>query len=141
MEGRQVDFVQGALRDVRHVVVAPALRGAVGHEVLGGCQHGVVRAQVAALEATHARGRQLRAQVRIFAASLHDAAPARIARNVDHGRVGPVQPVRGGLDGRQSRRALDQGCVPATGLADGHRENRAEAVNHVMRKQQRYAHA
>ena len=61
---------------------------------------------VAALEAAHLGDGHARAEVRILARAFDDAAPARIARDVDHGREGPVQSRRRWpLRPRRARRA------------------------------------
>ena len=70
-----------------------------GHE-RAGPQH------VAALVAAHLRHGHARAEIGVFARAFDDAAPARIARDVDHGREGPVQARRGGFLGGDARGAL-----------------------------------
>ncbi|MNV21021.1 hypothetical protein D3C71_1119450 [compost metagenome] len=138
-ERRQVDLAQRALGDFARVVVEPALGRAVGREVLGRGQHRVGVREVAALEAAHARRRELARQVRVFAHAFEAAAPARVARDVDHGREGPAKAVGRGLDRRRARRALGQRGLPARGLGQRHREDGAKAVDHVGAEDQRNA--
>ena len=109
--------------------------------MLGG-GHQCARPQgVAALVAGHLRHRHARAEVGIFTRALDDAAPARITRDVDHGREGPVQSRRGGFLGCDTRRALLRLGRPGRSHGQWHRENGSIAVHHVHGEQQRDAQA
>ena len=85
------------------------------------------------------RHRHARAQVGILARAFDDAAPARIARDVDHRREGPVQAGGRGLLGGDARGALRALRRPASRHRQRHREDRAVAVDHVHGEQQRDA--
>ena len=61
----------------------------------------VGRAVVGALRRLHARGREHGAEVRILAAALRDATPARLVRDVDHRRVRLLEPDGGRLAGAE----------------------------------------
>ena len=89
-ERRQVDVAQLALGDVYLVVVAPAQRGAVTDVVLRPRDDTIGGADGRALEAAHLRRGHRSAQVGILPGALDDAAPARIAGDVDHRRERPV---------------------------------------------------
>jgi hypothetical protein len=107
--------------------------------MLGG-GHQCARPQgVAALVAGHLRHRHARAEVGIFTRALDDAAPARITRDVDHGREGPVQSRRGGFLGGDARGALLRLGRPARRHREWHGKNRPISVHHVHGKQQRDA--
>ena len=67
------------------------------------------------------------------------AAPARVAGDVDHRREGPVQARGAGLARGDAGGALGVGRVPARRHRERDREDRAVAVDHVHREQQRDA--
>ena len=138
-EGRQHDVAQGLLREVGGVVVATTFGEAVACEVLGAGGDGVEGAQVGALEAAHPCFGDSGAEVRILAGPLHDPAPARVARDVDHRREGPVDAGGGGLGGGDPRRALDRLEIPAGGFTQRDREYGLVAVDHVVAEDQRDA--
>ena len=95
------------------------------------------RGRVVALEAADAGPGHDRSEVGILAGSLRDPPPAGVAGDVDHGGEGPLQPGGGGLGRGDPRRSLDGRRVPATRLAQGDREDRAVAVDHVEAEEQR----
>jgi len=138
-ERRQEDFAERAPRKVHGVVIAPGLRRAVAHVVLGRGKERARIAQVVALKAFYAGARHHRRQVRILAEALHDAPPARLARHVQHGRKRPMHAGSGRLCRAHPRGAARHRRVPAARHRQRHREDRAEAVHHVVGKQQRNA--
>ena len=139
LERRQVDVPQLGVREVHLVVVAAAERPAVPREVLGPGDHALGRPEPLALEAAHLGGADGRAEERVLACALDDAAPARVARDVDHRREGPVDADRPGLPGGDGLPALDDVRVPRRRHRDRHREDRAQAVDHVEAEQRRDA--
>ncbi|GJD86499.1 hypothetical protein HPGCJGGD_4406 [Methylobacterium haplocladii] len=132
-ERRQVRIVEFGRRHPGHVVVAPAIDGAVAGEVL---ERGGDAAVAKPLDL--GRG-ELAGEPGILAEPLDDAAPAQVARHVGHRRERPVDARGQGLAGSRS------GCTPheigieARRHADRQREHRAVAVNDVQRDQQRDA--
>jgi hypothetical protein len=96
---------------------------------------------VAALVAADLRHGHTRAEIRVLAGALDDAAPARIARDVDHRCEGPVQPGRSGLLGGDTRGALFGFRSPGGRQRQRHGEDGPVAVHHVHGKQQRDAQA
>ncbi len=97
--GGKYDVPQLGVGEVDLVVVAAAERGAVAGEVLGTGDDPLGRAELAALEAADLGRRDRRAEVRILAGALDDAAPARVAGDVDHRRERPVDADRPRLAG------------------------------------------
>ena len=97
LERRQVEVPQPLLGQVGRVVVTAALRLAVGREMLGAGHQLVRRAVVGPLDRLDPRSRQHRVQVRILAGGLSDPAPARLVRDVDHRRIGLLEPDHGRL--------------------------------------------
>ena len=87
LERRQVEVAQPLLGHVGRVVLTAALGLAVGGEVLDARHDLVGRRVVGALRGLDARGREDRAEVRVLAGGLGDAAPARLVGDVDHRAV------------------------------------------------------
>ena len=96
-------------------------------------------AEIVALEAAHLGLGDARGEPGIFARPFDDAAPARIARHVEHRREGHGEAVGRRLDGRLARRALPDRRVERRGLGERHREHRAVAVDDVEADHQRNA--
>ena len=136
-ERREVDGAQGLLREVHGIVIAAPLRRAVGDPVLGAGEDPIAGRGIVPLEPADAGPSHDGPQVRILARPLHDPPPAGIAGDVDHGGEGPLQSGGGGLGRGDPRRSLDGRRVPATGLPQGDREDRAVAVDHVEAEEQR----
>ena len=138
-ERREVGVPQLGVGEVDLVVVTPAERGAVPREVLGPGDDAVGSAEPLALEAPHLGDRHRRAEVRVLAGALDDAAPARVAGDVDHRREGPVDADRPRLP-RGDRLAAGDGVrVPRGRHRDRHRQDRPEPVDDVEREQRRDA--
>ena len=138
-ERREVDVPQLGVRDVGFFVVATAARRAVPGEVLRPGEHAF--GTELALEPTNLRSGDGSAEHRVFARALDDAPPARIARDVDHGREGPVDADRTSLARGRSLRRFDGPRRPARGERDRHGENRAQPVDDVEAEDQRDAEA
>src|SRR6185312_181018 len=114
-------------------------RGAVAGEVLRPGQH-ALSAEVA-LEAAHLRCRDCSPEYRVFARPLDDAPPARIARDVDHRREGPVDAESASLARGGGLGGLDGLRRPARGERDRYGEDRSHAVDHVEAEDQRDSEA
>ncbi len=108
VEGRQVHLAELRLGDVGGVVVLARLGRSIADEVLGAGRDAIGRGRIRPLEAAHHGRPQHGDVVRSLAGALGDPTPARIARDVDHRREGPVDAVLGGLGGGRRRRRLDQ---------------------------------
>ena len=130
LEGRQVDVTELALCKVRAVVVASALAGAVSHEMLdtGGHGGGV---QLQSLVAAHHGFRHAGVKVSVFSTAFRDAAPAGVARYVQHGREGPPDTLCGCFQGSHPGSCLYQGGVKGGGQSQRDWKYRVETVNHV----------
>ena len=130
LERRQVDLAHRALGDLCLVVVATRLGAAVAGEVLRGGEDRL-------LEAADARGGHHRAKIWILTRTLGDATPARVARDVNHRRVGPVDPERRGFLSRRARGRFRGIGIERARFAERDREDRAIAMDHIEAKEQR----
>ena len=112
-ERREEDFAQDPLGDVRGSDIGAALRLAMAGHVLERGEHvaGGERQRVA-LEAAHRGDAQLADEVRVFAVGFLDAAPARIARHVDHRRQHLVRTARARFSRRDRQHARDAAPDP-----------------------------
>ena len=135
LEGRQVDVAQLVFRQEGAVVVAPALGGAVAHEVLDARRHRG-RVPLRALVAAHHGLAHPGVQPGVLAAAFRHAAPAGVAGDVEHRREGPADALRRRLDGGHAGALLHQRRVEGRGEAQRDRENRMETVDHVASNQQ-----
>jgi hypothetical protein len=131
LEGREVEVAQVGRGDVGGVVVAPALRGAVAHEVLGGGGHS------AGMKSLHPRRGENGAEMGILAEALHEAPPAHVAGEVGHGGVGPVDAHIGGLERLPFGGKPRDARAERRGFGQRHRKLGAEAVQHVEAEQER----
>ena len=136
MKRHQVHVPHQLLGDVRPVIVSAPLGRAVAREMLHARDH-AERPEGVALEAAHLGACHGGAEVGIFAAALLDAPPARIARDVDHGREGPADPDALRLARREGLRRFFHRRIPGRRHAERDREDRAIAVDHVEAEQQR----
>jgi len=89
------------------------------------------------LKAAHPRGSHQRAEIGILTRAFGDPAPARIARDVYHRRVRPVDAKRRGLLSRRTRRRLGGVGIERPRFRERNREDGAIAVDHVEAEQQR----
>ena len=96
-----------------------------------------VRRQVVALIALHRGDAHHSVQIGVFAVTFGHAAPAGVARHIDHRREGPMHARKPRLARRDAARLPDQRLVPRTSLSQRNRENRAVAVDHVETAQDR----
>ncbi len=105
--------------------------------MLGAGDDAVGRAIVRALKPTDSRARQSRAEVRVFAGAFDDAAPTRVARDVEHRGESPVDSGGPRLGGGDGGGALDARGVPTARLGERDGEDGAVAVNHVEAEDER----
>ena len=99
LEGRQVDLVKLAPRDVHRGVFPSRRDRPIGAEVLGRGAERRGRRQIVVLEAPHLGPGVERPQPGVFAEAFGDPSPAWIAGHVEHGREGQGDAVGRGLDG------------------------------------------
>ena len=92
LERREVDIAQRTFGDIDGVVVAACLGCPVSGKVFRGCQNRVDGFQIVALVAMYACLGDFAAKVDIFPGAFRNAAPAGIARHIDHGGECPVYP-------------------------------------------------
>ena len=130
-ERRQVDLAKRALRHVHGVVVPPAFRRSVGDVVLRAGGNGIGRVQPRAFVSAHVGAGNRGAKVGVFARAFHNAAPAGIAGDIDHGGEGPPDAGRRGFASGHARRALDQIRVPSGSHSERYRERGSVTVDHV----------
>ena len=135
-ERRQVEFAQPLVGDVHRIVVAAALGGSVAREMLRTGEDGVRRREVIALKSPDTGPGDVRPEVGVLPRSLHDAAPAGIACDVDHRGESPLQTRCRGFDGGHPGRGFDGRHVPRTALGQRHGRNGLVAVDHVQREDQ-----
>ena len=135
LKRRQNPVVQRVGAVVGRVVVASGDPKSISSEVLQTGRKGRGVAQVGTLKTVHTRFGDARTEVGIFARTLHNAAPARVAADVDHGRKGPVDAVGRSLAGGSSGGILYRLHVPARGFGERNRRKRLVAVDHIQAKQ------
>ena len=138
-EGRQVDVAQLPFGQVGRIVVPAALAGSVAHEVLGACGDGGRVVRTFALISSYHGGSHGRGQTGILACRFGDAAPARVARDVEHRREGPADAGGRSLDGCDAGPLFDQCGVERCGLSERNGKDGAESVDHVAGDQKRNA--
>ena len=139
--GWQVVLVHAQRAHVDHVVVAAAFDRAVQREMLDAGHDAVGARRRRALVALDGGPRDARDEIGVLAEAFRGAAPARIARDVDHGREGHVQAVGGGFDRGHARGAFDGAHVPARSQAQADGEDGPVAVHDVIGEEQRDAQA
>ncbi len=106
MEGREVDVPELLVGDVGLFVVAAAGGSAVAGEVLDAGHDVIGCAEVGALESFDLGFGHAGAEEGIFAGAFHDAAPAGITGDVDHGSEGPLDAGGAGFAGGHRLRAF-----------------------------------
>ena len=109
--------------------------------MLGGGRQAVGCREVRALKAAHLGFCEPRGEPRVLAGTLGDPAPARVARHVQHRRVGHGEPVGGRLRRRDPSRPLPQVRVERPHLGERQREDGAVAMNDIHDEEQRNAEA
>ena len=102
-EWRKIDLSQCSFGDFGSVVVTTRLSGAIADPVFSAGENSVRRAVVRSLKATHASSRHERSEVGIFARAFDNAAPTRVARDVDHGCKRPMHACGPGFGGGNAR--------------------------------------
>ena len=84
LERRQIDVAKQPGRNIAGIIVAASLRRAIAGEMLRRRHDRIGRGQIVPLESLHLRHRHCAAQIGVLARALDDAAPARIAGDVEH---------------------------------------------------------
>jgi len=141
VEGREVDVVELCVGDVGGVVVTPALRCSITRKVFEAGEHVVRGADSWTLEAADLGAGDGGAEVGIFSGAFHDAAPARIAGDVEHGGEGPVDADRTGFSSGDGLGALYCLRIPGRGHGERDRKDGAEAVDDVEPEDERNVQA
>ena len=95
----------------------------------------MVRRSRRTLKSQHLSASHGRAEIRIFARAFHHAAPARIARNVDHRAERPRNASSPRLACSHSLRRLHHFWIPRRCHRNGYRKNRVIPVDHVETEQ------
>ena len=131
LERRQVEVAQRGLGHVGGVVLAAALRGTVGGEVLDTGGHLVRRRVVAALVTLDPGRGERRTEVRVLAAALGDPAPAWFVRDVHHRAVDLLEPHGRRLAGADGGVGLGDRRVERAGRAERDGEHRPVPVDGV----------
>ena len=118
------------------VLMPPSCEPWRGEVLEGGEDLARAERQAAALVAADGGDAELADEERILAVGLLDAAPARIARQVDHRRQHDLAAAGPRFLGGDGHRALDQRRVPGGAEAERHREVRRlrgdEAVQRLL---------
>ena len=137
LERRQVEVAQPGLGHVGGVVVTATLGLAVGDVVLHARDDLVRSAVVRALGTLDAGGRHHRAEVRVLARTLDDAAPPGLVGDVHHWAVDLLEALDGGLLRADHGVGLRDVRVEGTRGTERHGEDRAIAVDGVVGEEDR----
>ncbi len=135
-ERRQVDFLQRAVGDIDGSVVAAGHGRAVCDKMLGVRGNAGKTAPLQA--ANFCRGEE-RPDQRVLARPLGDAAPARIARYVEHRCEGEIEAGLGGFRRGMARRLLPQSRVERARLSKRNGKDRAKTVHDIEAEEERDA--
>ena len=93
--------------------------------------------QAIALEAAHLGYGELRDDPRVFAGALSDPSPARIARDIEHGREGHTDAVGGCLDRRRAGARFPQARFEGSRFGERDWENGSMPMQNVEAGQKR----
>ncbi len=135
--GRQIDFAQSALGQVDGIVVETRFGRSVSGKMLGGRQEMLIGLEVGALESLDSRRREQATEQNVLAPALHAAAPALVARNVDHRREVPVDAGASRFERSDLCGAARELGLEARNLGQRHREDGPMAVDDVGGEDQR----
>ncbi len=136
-EWRQIYVPHQLFRNVRRVIVAPAICSAVPSEMFHTCQYVVRPADLWALEPEHLRAGHGCSQVRIFSCAFHHATPASVASNVHHRAESPCNACGPGFSCGHTLRSFHHLWVPRGSHRDRVRKNRVIPVDHIEPEQNR----
>ena len=134
---RQIDFAQSPFGHVDRVVVEPAFSAAISREMLDAGEHAFARPKVIALKALDSRSGEQLSEEHVLAAALDPAAPALVARDVDHRRKGPVDARSGRFESGRRGGSPRQVRFEAGDFGERDREDRAMAMDDVRGEDQR----
>ncbi len=119
-------FAQHAFGDVGRSAVHTGFRLAMADEMLQRSEDVFLVAEIAiALEAAYGRDAEARDEIRVFAVSLFDAAPARLSRHIDDRRQSVMRAAQSGFVRCHREELLDQVRVERGAQRDRLREARA----------------
>ena len=139
LERRQHHIVHAVGAQIDGVIVAPAFGEAVAGEMLGAGHHAVGQRQIGLLVTLdHGLG-ESRAQQRVFARAFGAAAPARVARDVEHRRPGERNAGGRRFARGNTRATAHEVHVEGTGERQRQRKDGAVAVDHVEGEDERNA--
>ena len=136
LKGGQVDIAQLFLRNPCGVIVSACLRSTIASKVFGTSRNGSGLTEVVGLIATCHGLAQNSGEIGVFAKRFGNASPTGVATDVQHGREGPADAHRRGLDSCHTCATLHNVGVPSGGLTQGDGEDCAEAMDYVARKDQ-----
>ena len=137
-ELRQIKISQRVFGNFRRVVIASAFRRTVTDKMFETRDHAICVCNICSLKTAHARRRIKRAEIRIFAETFRDAAPARVARQIYHRRKSPIHAGGRRFARGDGLRLLKQFRFPRARLRQRNRKRRAEAVDDVVPENQRH---
>ena len=140
-EWRQINLVHGPGGHIHGAVIAPGRDHPISGEMLGGGGNGGRPAKARPLKPADFCFAEAGTKPGVFAGAFHHAAPARIARHIEHRRKSERYPGRFCLDGGCPRRCLPKVWVHRGGFRKRHRKDNLVAVQHVQREQERNAKA
>ena len=135
----QIEIAQRVIGNLGGVVIASALRSAVTNVVFEAGDDAIRRGDIGALETAHGGGGVESTQPRIFTEAFRNAAPARIAREVDHRREGPIDADGRGFPRRNCLRFLKQVRFPRARQGQRNGKDGAETVDGIVSEDQRDA--
>ena len=130
----QVEHLSAA--HVHRGIIQAAVRGAVKGIVLHAGEQLVLFSGESSLETADIGAGEIGPQQGILTGAFHDTSPARVVRNVHHGRIGPVHALGGRLPGRYTGAEGGILRIPGGGDAQRRGEDGPEAVHHVQAHQQ-----
>ncbi len=136
-EWRQIDFAQRSLGKVRGGIFTASRHRPVSAKMLGRRGHALGVREIRALKTARFCNCELRADPSVFAGTLDDTSPTRVARHVEHRREGQADAIPCGLLGSAARGFFPQDRVEQTGLRQRHWKNRPVAVDDIEAEQQR----
>src|SRR5579859_3372141 len=134
VKGSEIDVVEESFGKVGFVVVAANNGGAVAREMLHASEDVIRRANEIALKTADLRSGHGGAEIGILAGAFDDAAPARIARDVQHRSKNPVDADGTSFFCGDGLSLCDGSRIPGSSQSDRYREDGAKAVNDIKAK-------
>src|SRR5579859_5101077 len=134
VKGSEIHVVEESFGKVGFVVVAAPYGGTVARKMLHASEDVIRRADEIALKTAHLRSSDCGSEIRIFAGAFDDAAPARIARDVQHRSKGPVDADGTSFFCGDGLSLCDGSRIPGCSHGDRYGEDGAKAVNDIEAK-------